>query len=485
MKDFNSHKKYTLQNLLLITLLIYSSAVFSQIDSLKNLRDDFENFKNNELNDFENYKAEENKAFAEFLKQKWKEYTIKKEIPAPLKPIPLIQPISIVKPLPQPEIDKLPKIIINPIEIKEKPSPPKYIPVNFSTQLPIIFYGNSLLIGYNKEKICYCSSVSEEGLSTYWNCMSKSFDGNFINQIDSICNNLSLNDWARYLLAKKISESIYENENDRVCFQFFVLNQINLDAKVARSNISLVLLLPTSETLYSYSYLTLMSKKYYVMSQSSGSYYTFNKSLSKDSKSLDVNFYKPLNFDLNIKKTEVKQKNGQIIQIRYNKNVTDFYNDVPQAEFKVLFNSKISSVTEEDLVREITPQIIGLNQLDAVNYLLHFVQYSFNYKTDQDQFGKEKWFYPEDMFCYPYSDCEDHSVLFAYLVKRLLNMKVIGLNYPSHVATAVLFNGNVNGDKITYKGNNYIVCDPTYIGSDAGMTMPQFKSTNPEVIEVK
>ena len=40
---------------------------------------------------------------------------------------------------------------------------------------------------------------------------------------------------------------------------------------------------------------------------------------------------------------------------------------------------------------------------------------------------------------YPYSDCEDHSVLFAYLVRELPGLEVIGLDYPGHVATAVRF----------------------------------------------
>ena len=137
------------------------------------------------------------------------------------------------------------------------------------------------------------------------------------------------------------------------------------------------------------------------------------------------------------------------------------------------------------ILRELKPLLVGLSEIDAVNFLLSFLHSSFEYKTDDQQFGREKWFYPEHLFFYPFSDCEDRSILFAYLVKSLLNLEVIGLNYENHVSTAVLFNGEVKGDKIVYKNKSYLTCDPTYIGASVGMTMPQFVNATPKVIEIK
>lgn len=34
-------------------------------------------------------------------------------------------------------------------------------------------------------------------------------------------------------------------------------------------------------------------------------------------------------------------------------------------------------------------------------------------------------------------------------------------------------------------GRNYLICDPTYIGADLGMAMPQLKSVAIEVIKIK
>jgi hypothetical protein len=141
--------------------------------------------------------------------------------------------------------------------------------------------------------------------------------------------------------------------------------------------------------------------------------------------------------------------------------------------------------TLNSLTKVLMPLLENKNELEAVNIILNFVQKSFDYKTDIDQFGYEKFYFPEDLFYYPYSDCEDRAVLFSHLVKSLLKLEVIGLEYESHAACAVKFNAPINGDALTYKGNKYIICDPTYIGASAGMEMPQFAKENPKVIEIK
>ena len=116
------------------------------------------------------------------------------------------------------------------------------------------------------------------------------------------------------------------------------------------------------------------------------------------------------------------------------------------------------------------------------NILINFVQTAFQYQTDEQQFGYEKPFFVEELFYYPYSDCEDRSMLFSYLVRKLLGLDVVLLDYPNHIATAVCFKGNVGGDYLMVNGRKYTVCDPTYIGASIGMTMPKFKTVAAKVL---
>ena len=85
--------------------------------------------------------------------------------------------------------------------------------------------------------------------------------------------------------------------------------------------------------------------------------------------------------------------------------------------------------------------------------ILDYVQHSFNYSTDQDQFGKEKYFFCEENFYYPKNDCEDRAILLSWLVRRLVGLDVVLLHYPNHLCTAVRFTTNeAHGDYLTIDG---------------------------------
>ena len=73
-------------------------------------------------------------------------------------------------------------------------------------------------------------------------------------------------------------------------------------------------------------------------------------------------------------------------------------------------------------------------------------------------------------------------MLFSYLVRKLMGLDVVLLDYPDHIATAVRFKGNVGGDYLMVNNQKYTVCDPTYIGASIGMTMPMFKNVAAKVL---
>ena len=148
------------------------------------------------------------------------------------------------------------------------------------------------------------------------------------------------------------------------------------------------------------------------------------------------------------------------------------------------FVADVNMATGNPLLQQLKPLVEGKSEQDAVNLLLRFVQTAFKYKTDEGQFGIENYLFPEETLYYPYSDCEDRSVFFAWLVRNLLGLEVIGLDYPGHIAAAVNFNETVRGDAIRFNNKRYVVTDPTYVNASAGMTMPDFKNKRPDVIRI-
>jgi len=154
----------------------------------------------------------------------------------------------------------------------------------------------------------------------------------------------------------------------------------------------------------------------------------------------------------------------------------------PQLDLEMYFGSSVFDNTATPLQKQLASYVKGMDELQAVNFLLRFVQTALKYETDDQQFGEENYLFPEETLFYPYSDCEDRAILFTWLVKSLLGLEVVGLDYPGHVAAAVKFNEPVSGDSLTYQGGRYVVTDPTYINANAGMTMPDFKKYKPTVI---
>jgi hypothetical protein len=131
-------------------------------------------------------------------------------------------------------------------------------------------------------------------------------------------------------------------------------------------------------------------------------------------------------------------------------------------------------------------EIAGKSEYDAANMLLNFVQTAFDYATDGKQFGYERPLFGDETLYYPYSDCEDRSILYSVLVRELLNLDVVLLDYPGHVATAVAFSDNQpHGYYFNCDDTIYTICDPTYINADAGECMPDYIHTPAQIIHIQ
>lgn len=141
-------------------------------------------------------------------------------------------------------------------------------------------------------------------------------------------------------------------------------------------------------------------------------------------------------------------------------------------------NTPMDNVAQDELKEKIS----GMDKKEAAERLLNFVQTAFVYEYDDKVWGCDRAFFAEETLYYPYCDCEDRSILFSRLVRDLLGLDVILVYYPGHLATAVCFDGDVNGDYIMLNDKRFIVCDPTYIGAPVGRTMPNMDNKGARII---
>ena len=192
-------------------------------------------------------------------------------------------------------------------------------------------------------------------------------------------------------------------------------------------------------------------------------------------------------------KRTLTSKKGVTSSVSVNKNLIDFFKTYPQACFNndqttrwaAYANTPVEKSVKDMLYPSLRNTISGMKEKDAVGILLNWVQTAFVYEYDDKVWGGDRAFFAQETLFYPYCDCEDRAILFSRLVRDLIGLDVVLLYYPGHLATAVAFSEDVNGDYLSYKNRKYIVCDPTYINAGVGRTMPGMNNQQAQVIALQ
>lgn len=453
----------------------------------QNTYEEFVKQRQQEMTDFKNKADAE---FAKYLEERWAEFQEFRAIEKPTKPKPKETPVvppKVVLDLPEiPDASDLPDV---PFPVPDETiinisvfNPSQKIPDHFE-ELTIDYFGQSLYFQIDKNMRFTLADNKETAVANVWEQLCKTDYSQLIADCKSVAGENGENDWAFYLLADKIAETCFgENAfNEKNLLKMFILCQAGYKVKVARSGDYLFLLTASEQPLYGINYLKIEDLNYYIfnaeLKKSGDMYYTFKKDFSQANHKMNLVITKPLQNIATLTTGEYAAKGCHLnITICKDEILKSYYSTYPQCDVIVYAEAKPSNAFTEMILPQFTKAVEGKSQYDAVSMILNFCQTAFEYMTDGDQFGFEKPFFPEEPFYYPFCDCEDRSILFSFLVRNVLNMDVILLDYPQHIATAVYFTEDVQGDYVMENGKKYIICDPTYIGASVGMEMPEFTS---------
>lgn len=481
--------------------------------------EEFDAFVRQQQKEFDDFVTEQNREFAKFLKETWKEYDLQKPVKRPQKPEP-VKPVNFdkTKPTGKPQEIKVGTITRLPIpEVTPSAtfpvSPEKQsVPVIKDNQKPVIkdfpvpgekeqvkpartgiefsFYGEKCIVDGSLKNKLHLKGITEKNISEGWEFLSRSSYQSLVAGCLSIKEENHLNDYGFLLLTKQVATELCgRNSLDEVTLmQMFVLCQLGYKVKIVRIENHLGLFYASDNMIYATPYLTLNGIKYFkfdTTGNNSNSIYTYNRDFANADNKIRMNLGQSQLFaGTSIKKTLQSKAYPSIkVESEVNSELISFYKNYPQCDFSVYVGAPVSKEIQQTVLPPLQNAIQGKTQAEAANMLINFVQTAFAYKTDGDQFGYEKPFFVDELFYYPYSDCEDRAVLFSYLVRTLMRLDVVLLEYPNHMATAIHFNENVNGDYVMVEGAKYIICDPTYIGASIGHAMPQFKSIVGKVLK--
>jgi hypothetical protein len=294
-----------------------------------------------------------------------------------------------------------------------------------------------------------------------------------------------LNDWALYLLVKQLGKQIFSDINESKLFVWFILNKMHYDVKIGISGSRIVLMSYCKSKIFATPNYTFGAKKFYLLSYYAkgnvGSVYTYRLSYPESNKAIDLTLKQLPKFekDLQLKERSFQEYGKEYtVAYKYNKNIVDFMATYPQVDYKIFFNTPIENETYYELAKNLKKHIDGKHASEAVNFVLHFVQKAFAYEVDTQQFGREKVMFAEETLYFDKSDCEDRAILFAYLVKKLFGIGVVGVKYKDHMATALYI--PLIGDSVKIGQKKYVIADPTYVNATIGQSMPKYRSLVPE-----
>jgi hypothetical protein len=444
-----------------------------------------------EYNDFVKKRNEE---FAKYLEKEWTNYDAfkaNKPVDAPKPPDPVKYEPPTAAPTPVKVIVKEQPVVLPPKAEQERP---QLLPIPDKAvrrlEVPIDFFGQNLLIKTDPRLIDFSlGKPGQNEVARFWRKVTETNYGDVLLQMNVIKEQLNLNDWGMYQLINQFSARISPNNNNtKILYNWFLMTVSGFQSRLAYSEKAnrLYLLVPSVNNVFGCQFLKFNGQEYYFIGnigEEVGSVLTYDEEYGDAKKRMNLAVTKPPSFqEKYVTKKLTFSPDFPEMELNVPQNEMAFYATYPQTDFYVTMSAPMNPGMKEALMNYFGKYAQGKNPVETVAILLEFTQKAFPYKTDQAQFGYEKWDFPDEIFYYPFSDCDDRAALLSWLVYNIAGLDVIGILFPGHVSTAVLFPNEVPGDFVVSKQKKYTICDGTFIGAPVGRCMPQFAGKSGDII---
>ena len=455
-------------------------------------------FNQGRAHNFNDSRVNLNSQFERIARSKWKDYYTAKPIAQPDKDVKPVKPIQISDEDARKDnkgrqlvFDK----VTQPVRHDTRPNPiapVQEVPEDNPTYLDFKYLGTPLKVRAprNTFRLAGCS---ENAVADGWKVLSGSDYNNMLADCMKLRNDLRLCDWTYLMMLRSVGDAFAgKGSNESTLLTAFLYSQSGYKIRLAEAANRLEMLYATNHILYNRPYIDFDGDKFYTLNKLTGNVRVCAAKFPKEqSLSLWVANTPKINYSASNARTLTSKRYADMsVQVEVNKNLMEFYDSYPASEvggnfmtrWAMLANTPLCDKTRNKLYPQLKQHIAGKSQLEAVNRLLNWVQTAFVYEYDDKVWGGDRAFFPDETLYYPYCDCEDRSILMSRLVRDLLGLKCILIYYPGHLAMAVNFTDDVNGDYIMLQGKKYIVCDPTYIGANAGQTMTGMDNAKATVI---
>lgn len=457
--------------------------------------DDYNNFLKEAREEYNSFREEANKSYADFLAAPWESINLLERVKpiektAPPRPIEeyendgedhSLQYDKVIKPTP-------PKPQPKPIEpIVIEPSPT-------DKWITFTYLGNTDKVRTPADNNIRVSDVSEKGISTSWKDMSKGLFDATLSDCLALRTKYNLPDWAYLNMLDEVARKIYpSNKNAATLLTAWLYSQSGYQMRLGREGSdNLVLMFATDHVIYG-SYYKLDGTNYSPFKSKASSLYISKASFPQEkSMSLVLTSLPITNKQLSTPRERQSKKFPEMkYDLQVDERLIDFFNTYPNSQlgndmmtrWAIYANTPLSQEVKDQLYPRLRKEIQSLSDRDKVEHILNWVQTGFVYEYDNNVWGYDRAFFPDETIYYPYADCEDRAILFTRLVRDLVGLDAILVFYPGHLSSAIAFNGKEEGDYIMLNGRRFTVCDPTFVtGAPVGLTGKGYNNASATVI---
>ena len=460
--------------------------------SAQDFEEEFNAFKRNQSKGFENYRDEIDANFSEFVANSWDEFLNKEKVKPEPKPKPKVLP-----PAPKPviqeieeekEVDNLDDdlgslddlVASSPVNHKQFKMPTKESSKDFEvtyTAQQISLWGQTMKFRFDKKIFeLPVTGTDESSVAEAWKYLGNTDYSASLFDLFRTKSSLQVNDYALYSMINAGLKGSSLNINQQRVVSWFLFLKMGYNVKLASDSKGLFLLIPTLQDVYNTRFVEIDGINYYIFDEDRDpNLKTYRNTYALAQRHFDLGQALPLQF------SEVKPETREIafefsgrsyeLALQYDPNAINYYQELPQVDYTHYLFAKGSNTFQSSIEDAIGPIVANMSDQQKVEFLLSMVQNGFPYQTDDDQFGEEQFFFPEEILFHSHSDCEDRSAFLIYLVKQFSGLDAVALDYPQHIAVAVSLDETIPGRFYTAQGTRYYVADPTYIGAPIGQSL--------------
>lgn len=475
---------------------IFLSVPMTSHAQAEEFKSKYEDFRNKARAEYEDFRSKCNAEYTEFVRKAWKEY---ETLPAISRP-----KDEKVTPVVMPDEDKGKGIedkeitvedTVRPIKTISQPNPISPIYENEKQdedKCRFVYCGTECIVRFPTDIGIDLGDCDNQHIAETWKSLATDKLDNTIRDFLEARLKMQLCDWAYLNIIDAFAKDRFGKGNIATLLTAYIYSQSGYQMRLGRNGDKLHLLFGSKHSIYEQSYFNIDGSYYYSIDgdvqrmEICDFAFPKEQALSLYIPQRQLFVYRPAT-----KRTlTAKRYMDMTVEVQVNENLIDFYDTYPASEVNGNFmtrwamyaNTPMEKEVQDQLYPALRQKIAGLGEHDAVNKLLNWVQTAFVYEYDDNVWGHDRAFFAEETLFYPYCDCEDRAILFTRLVRDLLGLKCVLVYYPGHLASAIGFNQQVNGDYIMLNGTKFVVCDPTYIGAPVGLTMPNMDNQGASVI---